>query len=288
MTVTNLPASVRARLRNLAERDGVAFGALLTRYALERMLHRLSMGEDWESFVLKGALLFHVWFATPTRATRDIDLLAFGPRDHERIATIFRAACEANASDGLRFDAASVQASDIRRTAGYPGIRVSLVGDLDGAQIPVQVDIGFGDAVTPAPESVTFPVLLEDMPSPMLRAYPKATAIAEKLEALVRLGRVNSRVKDHFDLWVLLVVEGQDVEDISRAVIATFARRNTVVPAIVPSGLSDEFGGDARVLAQWRAFVKRNGLAAPEWLVLIHDLRVAVMPIFEHARAGSG
>jgi len=284
MTPTNLPASVRARLRNLAERDHVDFGAILTRYALERMLYRLSVGESRESFLLKGALLFDVWFDTPSRPTRDIDLLAFGPADADRIADVFRKACSLDVHDGVTFDPRTVTTTDIRKDTGYPGIRVTMRGELDGAQIYVQVDIGFGDAVTPGPTAVTFPVLLDDMPPPLLGAYPKATVIAEKLEAIVHLGRVNSRLKDYFDLWILLSNLDTDVSDVASAIAATFTRRNTSIPQTAPSGLSREFAKDPRVVAQWRAFITRNQLSAPDIEETISQLRDVVMPLFAEAR----
>lgn len=284
MSATNLPASVRARLRNLAERDRVDFGSILTRYALERMLYRLSVGESRDQFLLKGALLFDVWFDTPARPTRDIDLLAFGPADGDRIAEVFRAACSLDVPDGITFDPDTVSTADIRKEAGYPGIRATMRGELDGAQIYVQVDIGFGDAVTPGPTAVTFPVLLDDMPSPVMSAYPKPTVIAEKLEAIVRFGRVNSRLKDYFDLWILLVTVDADRADVTLAIAATFARRNTPIPATTPSGLTDEFAEDPRVVAQWRAFTTRNQLSTPDITETISQLRAAVMPLFAMAR----
>ena len=288
MSGTNLAASVRARLRNLATTEGIDFGAVLTRYGLERMLYRLSISEDRNSFLLKGALLFDVWFDTPTRPTRDIDLLGLGPADDERIARAFREACAAIVDDGMAFDPDSVLTADIRKTAGYPGIRVTMHGDLDGARIHVQVDIGFGDVVTPGPEEVTFPVLLEEMPRPVLAGYPKPTAISEKLEAIVRLGRVNSRVKDHFDLWWLLVIDRCPAADVCPAVLATFERRGTDIPEDVPVGLSEEYASDPRVLAQWRAFVTRNQLSVPALHELLGQLREAVVPMLEQARRAHG
>ncbi len=284
MRAANLPASVRARLRNLAEREGVDFGSLLTRYGLERMLYRLSVSENRDQFLLKGALLFDVWFDTPSRPTRDIDLLAFGPADSDRIAEVFRQACSLDVPDGITFDPHTVATADIGKQAGYPGIRVTMRGELDGAQIHVQVDIGFGDAVTPESEVIEFPVLLEDMTSPVIRAYPKPTVIAEKLEAIVRLGRVNSRLKDYFDLWVLLVAVGTDTADVAAAIWATFTRRNTPIPLTTPSGLSEEFVQDPRVVAQWRAFTTRNQLSAPDIAETISQLRDEVMPLFSLAR----
>lgn len=248
------------------------------------MLYRLSVGEHRDSFLLKGALLFDVWFDTPTRPTRNIDLLGFGSADDRRIADVFRQDCVAVINDGIAFDPESIATTGVRKAAGYPGIRVTMHGDLDGARIHVQVDIGFGDAVTPAPESVTFPGLLEGLPRAVVGAYPKPTVIAEKLEAIVRLGRVNSRVKDHFDLWLLLVVEGQEANQVIPALTATFERRGTAFPEGVPVGLSEEFASDARVLAQWRAFVTRNELATPDLPDLLDQIRQAVLPMLEQAR----
>ena len=284
MTPANLPASVRARLRNIAERDRVAFNSILTRYGLERMLYRLSVGESRESFLLKGALLFDVWFDTPSRPTRDIDLLAFGPSDSERIAEMFHVACSLVVPDGITFDPLTVSTTDIRKEAGYPGIRATMRGDLDDAQIHVQVDIGFGDAVTPGPVAISFPVLLDDMPPPLLGAYPRATVIAEKLEAIVRLGRVNSRLKDYFDLWILLAAVDTDLPDVAPAIAATFTRRSTPIPLTTPSGLSPEYAADARVIAQWRAFTTRNQLTAPDIEATISQLRELAMPLFDEAR----
>lgn len=284
MTPTNLPASIRARLRNLAERDRIDFGAVLTRYALERMLYRVSIGENRNEFLLKGALLFDVWFDTPSRPTRDIDLLGFGLADPQRIGDVFRAACAREVSDGIVFAPETVTTADIRKEAGYPGIRVTMHGDLDGALIHVQVDVGFGDAVIPEPMSVTFPVLLEELPSPVLNAYPKPTVIAEKLEAIVRLGRVNSRLKDYFDLWILLETVATDQDKVVRAIAATFARRQTQIPEAIPSGLSEEFAADPRVVAQWQAFTTRNELTAPSIAQTIYRIRAAVVPLFILAR----
>lgn len=257
---------------------------MLTRYALERLLYRISVGENRDQFLLKGALLFDVWFDTPSRPTRDIDLLAFGTADGDRVVEVFRAACSLAVPDGITFDPHTVTTADIRKEAGYPGIRATMRGDLDRAQIHVQVDIGFGDAVTPEPTVVSFPVLLDDMPPPVLGAYPKSTVIAEKLEAIVRLGRVNSRLKDYFDLWVLLVAVDSDLVDVTAAIAATFACRKTPVPATTPSGLSDEFAADPRVVAQWRAFSRRNQLSTLDIAETIRQLRQAVMPLLAAVR----
>ena len=150
----------------------------------------------------------------------------------------------------------------IRKEAGYGGVRIDLQANLDGARIALQVDIGFGDAVTPAPESVSYPVLLEDLPAPQLRSYPKYTVIAEKFHAVCLLGMANTRLKDYFDLWVLLAEDALETAELRRAVEATFDRRKLAIPATIPSGLSDAFVQDAAKQKQWAAFLKKNRLDA--------------------------
>jgi hypothetical protein len=171
---------------------------VLTRYALERLLYRLSQSRHAERFLFKGALLFDLWFDIPHRPTRDADLLGFGPADISHIEGVFRELCEANIEpdDGIRFQTETVRAEEIRKDANYGGIRVTLIGILAGARCSIQVDVGFGDVVTPAPEPVDYPSMLPDLPAPILRAYPRYTVVAEKLEALVMLGIANSRMKD--------------------------------------------------------------------------------------------
>jgi Nucleotidyl transferase AbiEii toxin, Type IV TA system len=199
----NLGASVRARLLNKARAEKIEFQLLLTRLALERLLYRLSISPHREQFLLKGALLFDLWFDEPHRPRRDADFLGFGPADLPTLAATFREISVMDVDDGIAIDPTSVKAPEIRKDANYAGIRITLMGLLDGARWPVQAGIGFGDAVTPAPEEIEYPVLLNDLPAPKLRAYPRYTAIAEKYEVITSLGIANSRMKDFFDLWVL-------------------------------------------------------------------------------------
>jgi hypothetical protein len=204
---SNVPASVRQRLLNLAQERQENFQLLLVRYALERLLYRLSLSEYTDQFVLKGALLFQLWFDLPQRPTRDADFLGYGEAEPQRLVEIFRAltrlAAPALNKDGLTYLPDSVRAEPIREAGGYPGVRVSLTAKLAGAAIPVQCDIGFGDAVTPAAQRSALPVLLQ-LPAPTLYVYPAETVVAEKLEAIVKLAGYNSRMKDYFDLWVAL------------------------------------------------------------------------------------
>lgn len=163
-----------------------------------------------------------------------MDLLGFGPDDIDTAVEAFRDICSVAVEDGIVFDPESVKGSVIRKDAGYGGVRIDLQAKLDGARIVLQVDIGFGDAVTPSPESVRYPVLLDDLPVPLLRSYPKYTVVAEKFHAVCLLGMANTRMKDYFDLWVLLTEGGLDAAELRRAVEATFSRRQ-LRPCPTPS-----------------------------------------------------
>jgi hypothetical protein len=186
---------------------------------------------------------------------------------------MFQEICAVPVADGIVFDPASVKAEEIRKEANYAGIRVTLTGLLDGARCPVQADIGFGDAVTPAPEDPDYPVLLDDLPTPRIRVYPRYTVIAEKFEAITSLGIANSRMKDFFDLWVLTRHSELDATILRQAVVATFTRRGTPLPASAPVGLSDEFVADAAKQTQWRAFIAKNKLSAPTLAEVVAHLR---------------
>lgn len=269
----HLPASVRARLKQRADARREDFNLTLTRYGLERLLYRLSISPHAERYLLKGALLFSLWFDQPHRPTRDVDLLGFGPADVETSVAAFREIVAITVEDGIVFDPASVTASVIRKEAGYGGVRIDLRATLDGARITLQVDIGFGDAVTPAPESVSYPVLLEDQPAPQLRVYPMLTVVAEKLHAICLLGQANTRLKDYFDLWVLVTEETFDPAELRGAVEATFARRQLAIPTDVPTGLTDAFAQDTTKQRQWAAFLKKNGLPPRELSEVVARVR---------------
>jgi hypothetical protein len=202
---------------------------------LERLLYRLSISTWSDQFLLKGALLFDLWFDQPHRPRRGIDLLGFGSDELDHLIDVFRDICGQPCEDGIAFDQVSVRVSEIRKEANYGGIRITLLGVLDSARCAVQVDVGYGDAVTPAPESVRFPVLLEDLPQPTLRAYPMYTVVAEKYQATVSLGIANTRMKDYFDLWILAQHAEIDRNVLTQAIAATFERRGTLLPVIVIS-----------------------------------------------------
>lgn len=266
-------ASIRARLLARAQARGEDFNLVLNRYAIERFLYRLSMSSAREAFVLKGAMLFDLWFDVPHRATRDADFLGFGAEDAAALRTTLQEICGIEADDGLEFDAGSISVESIREQANYGGLRARLVAHLGNARCTAQIDVGYGDAVTPGPEVAICPVLLDDLPAPHLRVYPRASVMAEKLEAIASLGMANSRMKDYFDL-LALAREGQvDQSEAAAAIAATFRRRGTAIPDGTPVGLSGEFAQDAVKRAQWRAFLGKNRLDAPAFETVVEELR---------------
>ncbi len=230
---------------------------------------------------MKGALLFDLWYDVPLRPTRDIDLLGFGLAEIPLLLAAFEGICAIEVDDGIVFDSASIRADEIRKEANYAGIRLTLTGTIDGARCPVQVDVGYGDAVTPAPESARYPVMFGDMPAPTLRVYPRYTVVAEKLEAIISLGMANSRMKDYFDLWVILRDAELDRNILVQAVAATLNRRGTRNPSGVPIGLSEKFSSDRLKLIQWTAFINRNQLTAASLEQTVEELRTALMFLFQ-------
>jgi len=275
----NIGASVRARLLSRAHAEHLDFQVLLTRYALERVLYRLSMSEHRNRFILKGAMLFSVWVNAPFRPTRDLDLLGYGDNDVNAIADAFRSICaQPVVDDGVEFDIAALKAAPIREDLEYAGVRVRTSAIIDRARMPVQIDVGFGDAVTPAPVQIDYPVLL-DMPAPRLRAYPVETVVAEKFEALVTRGIVNSRLKDYYDLWMIARTFELKASSLAEAARRTFERRGTPLPNVPPAGLTDEF--PTAWAPQWRTFLRRERLApAPEdFAAVISDVRRFLMAI---------
>lgn len=279
----NVAASVRARLLNVAKAQGVDFNQVLVRFALERILYRMTQSQHADRFLLKGALLFTLWYDMPHRATRDADLLGFGASDLASVAETFRDIAAVAVDDGIAFDPASITVEEIRKEAGYGGVRVIIAGELAKARCKTQIDVGFGDAVTPAPVDSVYPVLLDDLPAPKLRAYPTYTVIAEKLHAIALLGMTNSRLKDYFDLSVLLERETLDTDLLAQAIKATFERRGMSVPDAVPIGLTDEFAHDSSRQSLWLAFLKKNELPPEPLPAIVDRLRSALAPALNRA-----
>ena len=288
MTGRDHGASVRPRLLARARKDGEDFQRLLVRYAIERLLYRLSISRHAEGFVLKGATLFALWLGRPHRATKDLDLLGRGGPDVDRLVGLFRDVASIPCpEDGMEFDGAAIVGAPIREEALYTGVRVTIPASLAGARIKVQVDVGLGDAAVPPPKEVEMPSLL-DLPAPRMRAYAKETVVAEKLEALVLLGLATSRMKDLYDLDLLRRTFPFD-DVLVEAVRATFGRRGTSVPEGVPIGLQDAFAEDAVKQTQWRAFLRKAGAEPDRELAeVVEGLRDWLWPVLQAAGGGEG
>ncbi len=283
----SVAASVRARLFNRARETRQDFSLVLARYAIERLLYRISISKHADQFLLKGALLFDLWFDIPHRPTRDADFLGFGSAALPRIEGVFREICAIETHDGVAFQPYTVQAAETRKEVNYAGVCVMLLGVIDGARCQIRIDIGFGDAVTPGPEDVLYPVMLSEFAAPKLRVYPRYTVVAEKFEALSTLGIANSRMKDYFDLWVLARHADFDGDILRRAVQATFDRRKTALTGQAPFGLSDAFAQDVQKQMQWQAFLKKNRLEALALNNVIAALATFMLPVIEAASANT-
>lgn len=277
----NIGASVRARLLNLARQRNQPFQLLLTRYVLERLLFRLSRSAHRDRFVLKGAMLMAAWFDDPHRPTQDLDLLGFGNPDPAAMLDVFRDMCAVALDDGVVFDVGALTVEDIREDMEYGGLRLKTFATLDGARIRVLVDIGFGDAAVP--EERELPVLL-DQPAPRLRVYPPEAVIAEKFQAMVMLGRANSRMKDFYDIWVLATLGDVDAEHLAGAIRATFDRRGTAIPEALPDALTQGFFDDAQKQQQWAAFVASVAMQPGALADVIAVIAPFLMAAAERAR----
>ena len=284
----NRSASVLARLLDLAKRRGDNYNLLLNRFALERLLHRLSVSGHANNFVLKGALLFSLWYDQPHSPSRDADLLGFGPDDAGHLAATFRDIAAIDLHDGIVFDLDSIRAEPIREDNGYGGTRVRLIGRIGSARCALQIDVGFGDAVTPDAPSVAYPALLPDWGSPNLRVYPVYTVIAEKYHAMVMLGLANSRMKDFYDLMTITERTELDGATLARAISATFSRRKTALPVQPPVALRKEFGVNVAKQFQWQAFLHKNQLAAAGLAEVVDRLYMLLWPATQVALANSG
>jgi predicted nucleotidyltransferase component of viral defense system len=259
----NIAASVRQRLLNLSQTRQEEFQNVLTRYAIERFLYRLYQSEYQDKFILKGAMLFTIWSNEPHRATRDLDLLCMGDNSIDYLEHVFRDICSVQVeADGLDFRAETIQGDRIREDQEYEGVRIKLNAFLTGTatRMDIQVDIGFGDAVTPQAKIGEFPTILEGFPVPSLKSYPPETVISEKFQAMVALGIANSRMKDFYDIWYLCQHFRFEGKIVSQAIKATFDRRRTRVPVTLPLALTADFSEDAIKKKQWKAFIHRGKL----------------------------
>lgn len=253
-----MAASIRQRLLNLARERKEDFGLVLTTYGLERVLYRISQSKHRSAFILKGALLFELWTQQRHRPTRDADFLALGENSPERFTEVFREICEMQVvDDGLRFDASTITEERITEDADYEGIRMKFAGYLETARIPIQIDLGFGDVVTPAPVEAELPSML-DVPKATLLTYPRESVVAEKFEAMVSLGLANSRMKDFHDVRILSCDFAFDGASLAEAIRKTFERRETALPTDAPLVFTTEFFDNGDKKRQWKAFCNKN------------------------------
>lgn len=256
----NLPASIHRRLLNGARERGEDTQLILQRYATERFLYRLGEGPHREHFVLKGAALFALWGSSFYRPTRDLDFTGYGSSEMSAVLGRFHDICtQAVEEDGMVFDVESLRAGPIRDDTEYGGLRVLFSARLGGAEVRMQVDVGFGNAIEPAAIEAGYPTLL-DAPAPRIRTYPQEAVVAEKLHAMVALGERNSRYKDFYDLYVLAQHFRFTGERLSRAINATFARRKTFIDSPLPAALVPRFFTETSRAGQWQAYLKKADL----------------------------
>jgi predicted nucleotidyltransferase component of viral defense system len=282
---TALQRSVQVRLVNHARKIGVDPNLILTRYAAERLLYRLSRSRYGERFVLKGAMLLLVWLGEMVRPTRDVDLLGFGDLSDAAIEATFAEVVTLEVeTDGVTFDAASIAVAPIRAEDAYGGKRVTLMGHLGSARLKVQIDIGIGDAVYPEPRWLDYPSLL-DFPRPHLRAYRPETSIAEKLHAMVTLGSKNSRMRDFFDIRALAEHESFDGSELRQSIRTTFERRSVAISS-TPLALTPAFAEVEGKCDQWNAFLRKNGLARTDFRDVIRDVSAFLVPAISGLASG--
>ena len=269
--IKNVAASVRQRLLNVAQASRRPFQEVLQYYAMERFLYRLARSQHADRFVLKGALMFNAWRAPTSRPTKDIDLLGRMKNSTEALAAVVRDVCRQSVeAEGLVFDPDTVEGMAITEDADYEGVRVSFRGSLENARIAMQVDVGFGDVMFPSPELIEYPTIL-DHTAPKLLGYRRETAIAEKFEAMIKLGLLNSRMKDFYDIWILSRQFNFDGAALALAINKTFANRGTKVIA-QPTAFSPAFATAPTKLTQWQAFLRKSRLKdAPNELKTVID-----------------
>jgi len=279
-----LAQSVRDRLLNRMRETGEEYQVLLTRFALERLLYRLTQLPEGEGFVLKGAFTFLIWEGRLGRQTRDLDLLGSGPPEAERLRGTLLRACQADVTDdGVEFDTDTLEVDPIRKGAEYEGLRAKLYAHIGSARLRLRVDVGFGDAAVPEPERRAFPGLL-DFPEPEVRAYRPETVVAEKLHGMVRYGRANTRMKDFYDIWRIskrFEIEG---EALTAAIRATFRRRETPLPEETPIALTEEFAEEPGKTRQWAAFLGQVGREETNLPEVISSLQDFLCPVLRAAR----
>jgi len=281
--IKNMAVSVHTRLLQRAKDEGRAFNELLQLYGMERLLYRISQSEHAERFVLKGALMLQLWGDGIARTTKDIDLHGRQTATVDEIVSALRDSVAVDVEDdGLRFPVDEISGDEIRLEAKYDGVRVKLRANLGKAVIALQVDVGFGDVIKPAPASITYPTLL-DFPAPTLLGYPPETTIAEKFEAMVSLDVRNTRLKDFLDIWLLAEHREFEGARLAEAIQATFERRGTQLPTEIPIALTARYYDLPARHQQWQAYLRKGRIeGAPGSLAEIAKVIARfLMPVVE-------
>lgn len=267
----NIAASVKQRLLNISREQGRGFDILLVRFALERLLLRLSKSQYRDRFILKGGMLVTQWFDHDNRETRDIDFLGFGSDEPDAVRSIFAEIMQIESDDGLVFDIDAITAIPIREAMEYGGIRLRTVAYLERTRVPVVLDIGFGDALADPGQTIDYPSIL-GMDRPNIRSYPPASVIAEKFQAVVALGLANGRMKDFYDLWAVPRALEIEAAALDAAIAATFERRGTPVPTERPAGLSEAMAQDPTAQQRWRAYGESLDLPAVDFQSVLDEI----------------
>jgi predicted nucleotidyltransferase component of viral defense system len=263
--VKNIEASVRGRLQDKGRKTNRPFAEILQYYGMERFLYRFAQSEYAKSFILKGALMFTVWNVPARRTTVDIDFLARFDNQIEKVEQVIRNVCTVKVpTDGLIFDSKTVRGQHIKEDADYEGVRVKFMGFLEKTKIPMQIDVGFGDVIIPRPSAVDYPTIL-DFPAPHLQGYTIESVIAEKFEAMVKLGTLNSRMKDFYDIWLMTRQFSFEEKQLAAAIKATFENRKTPVPSGNPFFAAEIYSDESVQATLWKAFLKKNDVnTAPD------------------------
>lgn len=279
----NIAASIHQRLLDRAKESARPFNELFQYYAIERFLYRLSQSPHAGKFILKGALMLLVWDARTSRSTMDIDMLGRMKNDLEAVIDLVREICRQEvAPDGVVFDPGSVRGDRITEDTKYEGVRIRFRGALDNARIAIQLDVGFGDVVVPSPKLTTYPAIL-DLPAPRVRGYSRESTIAEKFEAMVRHGVMNSRMKDFWDIRLLSRQFDFDGKTLAAAIAETFSKRHTAIPAD-PVAFTEIFIKDEAKSTQWKAFLRKNRMSdsTDTFTSAVHSVSAFLRPIVAH------
>jgi predicted nucleotidyltransferase component of viral defense system len=286
--ISNYPASVKAKLLAYSRKNKLEHNQVLAQYAVERVLYRLTQTRHKDRFLLKGAMLFMIWEGALHRPTTDLDLLGFGETSVSNLEKVFQDVAKIEfAEDGIIFDPNSVEGAEIRAQEEYAGVRIIMRAGLGSSVIPVQIDVGFGDAVSPPPQEIPFPSLL-GLPSAVIKAYQIETTISEKLHAIVKLGFANSRMKDYFDLFYISKTFSLSGDVLTSTIRATFDRRKDLIVVESPVGLTEDFAQDSSKAAAWKAFntkMQRSAETA-EFNKIVRQVADFILPAFKAALLG--